>query len=117
MRARILERQMVSASILPTKGRATVAPDQLQALPFKVFSRVSPNQLRIVTAIGKPDSQPTQVRQDDAAGQEGQRLGVAARPMTGDFAVGSESYAPQSCRPTHEPPEFAQALAEPRERQ
>jgi len=67
MRARFLERQMVSASILPTKGCAAVPPDQLQALPLKVSGRVSSQQLAISAPVRKSHPEPAQAGQDHAA--------------------------------------------------
>jgi hypothetical protein len=104
---------MVSASILPTKGCAAITPDQLQALPFKVSGGVSPEKLTIAAPIGKSHSQPAEAGQDNAAGEQGQRLAAAMRPLTGNIAITVQPYESQPSGTTNEPLKLPKALTHP----
>ncbi len=114
IRAQISKRQMVSASILPTKGCAAMPPNQLQALPLEVPGRVSSQQFPISAAVGKLQPKPAQAGQDDAARKQGQRFEAAIRPDTRNITLSVQSYEPQPCGASGERSEFAKTLANPR---
>lgn len=104
---------MVSASILPTKGRAAVPPDQLQTLPLKVPGRVSSQQLAIAVSVRKSHPEPPDAGQDNAARQQAQDFEATIGTKACDIAVGVQSYELQPRGPAAKRPDLSNTLANP----
>ena len=103
---------MVSAYFLPTKGRAIVAPDQLQALPLKVCGRIAAEQFTVVATVRESHSEPAHTRQDHTARKQGQDFIVTIRSLGGNIALCVQTNTPQSGRAADEHSQFPATLAD-----